>query len=417
MMPKIKLNINKNVFNPIYLKHALENMHRTQIYYGGSSSGKSYAIVGQRTVLDLFKGSRNYLVCRNTGNTLRGSCWNEIVAAINAFKLKDYFEINKTSMEITCKLNGYQVFFKGLDDVEKIKSIRPKKGVITDIIVEEATECEYSAVKQLYKRQRGKSNVPKRLTLLFNPILKEHWIYREYFDIWEDNKQYVENKDLSILKTTYKDNKFLTAEDVYDLEHETDPYYYNVYTLGNWGILGAVIFKNWRVEDFSEIEPTFDIFRNGVDWGFGSDPFAFVHAYFDKTRKKLYICDEIYATGLTNDESGPMVKEKIGRQRVICDSAEPKSVKDFRNQGMNAVGAKKGQGSVEYGIKFLQGLEIIVHPRCQNTKHELTVYKWKEDKAGNALPIPMDRDNHIIDALRYSLEPDMDKIKVTIDFA
>lgn len=402
----IELEIDKRVFNPIYFKYAMENMHRTQIYYGGSSSGKSYAIVGQRTVLDLLGGDRNYLICRNTGTTIRGSCWNEVVAAINYFQVSDYFSVNKSSMEITCKLNGYQAFFKGLDDPEKIKSIRPKKGVLTDIIVEEATECSYTAVKQLMKRQRGRSRVPKRLTMLFNPILKEHWIYQNYFNIWDDSKQYAENPDLSILKTTYKDNHYLTKEDIYDLEHETDKYYYEVYTLGNWGILGAVIFKNWRVEDFSDIESTFDNYRYGVDWGFGSDPYAFVKAHYDKTRKRLYICDEIYATGLGNDETSDLVKPKLHdpEAMVTCDSAEPKSVRDYKKYHINAHKAKKGPGSIKYGIKWIQGLEVIIHPRCVNAKHEFTVYKYKEDKNNVALPIPVDKDNHLIDATRYATE-------------
>lgn len=399
----INLEINSKVFNPIYLKYQLNNQNRYQIYYGGSSSGKSFSLA-QRTVLDVFNGNRNYLIVRNVQNTIKRSCFNEISKAISSFGLGDYFNINKSDMVITCVLNDRQILFCGLDDPEKIKSITPIKGVITDIWVEEATECDYKAVKQLDKRLRGKSKVKKRLILSFNPILKDHWIYEEYFSIWEDNKQYVEKNDVSILKTTYKDNNFLTEDDIKALENESDPYYYEVYTLGNWGVLGATIFKNWKVEDFSDIEKSFDNFRNGVDWGFGTDPFAFIRAHYDKTRKKLYICDEIYATELENTDSANLVKEKAGKEVVICDSAEPKSIKDFKNNKVRAIPAKKGPGSIEYGIKFLQGLEIIIHPRCQNAKNEFSKYKWKEDKNGNVLPVPVDKDNHIIDALRYSLE-------------
>lgn len=323
---------------------------------------------------------------------------------INNFKLGEYFNINKSDLVITCKLNNKQILFCGLDDPEKIKSITPIDGVITDIWVEEATECDYKVVKQLYERLRGPSKAKIRLILSFNPILKEHWIYKEYFSIWEDNKQYVEKEDVSILKTTYKDNKFLTPDDIAALENESDPYYYEVYTLGNWGVLGVIIFKNWRVEDFSNIEKTFNNYRNGLDWGFGSDPFAFIRAHYDKTRKRLYLCDEIYATELENAESAKLVKEKVNNEIVTCDSAKPKSIKDFKNNKVRAMAAKKGPGSIEYGIKFLQSLEIIIHPRCQNARNEFSTYKWKEDKMGNVLPIPVDKDNHIIDALRYALE-------------
>lgn len=403
----INLEINPDVFNPIYLKHQLNNNNRYQIYFGGSSSGKSFSLA-QRTVLDVFKGNRNYLIVRNVQSTLKRSCLNEITKAISNFKLNEYFQVNKTDMIITCKLNNKQILFCGLDDVEKVKSITPIDGVITDIWVEEATETDYKAVKQLDKRLRGKSKVVKRLTLSFNPILKDHWLYTEYFDIWEDDKQYVEKDNVSILKTTYKDNKFLAEDDIKALENESDKYYYEVYTLGNWGILGAVIFKNWRVEDFSDIESTFDNFRHGIDWGFADDPFAYVKSHYDRMRRKLYICDEIEAVGLLNREAAPLVSKKANRELVICDNASPKDVAEFNDLRVNAVSARKGAGSIEYGIKFLQGLEIIIHPRCQNFKNEINKYKYKEDKNGNILPIAVDKDNHLIDALRYSLENDME---------
>ncbi len=403
----INLEINPDVFNPIYLKHQLNNNNRYQIYFGGSSSGKSFSLA-QRTVLDVFKGNRNYLIVRNVQSTLKRSCLNEITKAISNFKLNEYFQVNKTDMIITCKLNNKQILFCGLDDVEKVKSITPIDGVITDIWVEEATETDYKAVKQLDKRLRGKSKVVKRLTLSFNPILKDHWLYTEYFDIWEDDKQYVEKDNVSILKTTYKDNKFLAEDDIKALENESDKYYYEVYTLGNWGVLGAVIFKNWRVEDFSDIENTFDNFRHGIDWGFADDPFAYVKSHYDRMRRKLYICDEIEAVGLLNREAAPLVSKKANRDLVICDNASPKDVAEFSDLRVNAVSARKGAGSIEYGIKFLQGLEIIIHPRCQNFKNEINKYKYKEDKNGNILPIAVDKDNHLIDALRYSLENDME---------
>lgn len=269
---KLTLNISSLVFNDIYLKYLLKNQNRYQIYYGGSSSGKSVSIA-QRCILDVLKG-RNYLVVRNVGNTQRSSCYNELKKQIYRFKLDNYFKINGTEMVFTCLINNKQIILKGLDDAEKIKSITPVNGVITDIWVEEATECEYRAIKQLNKRLRGRAEFKKRLTLSFNPILKDHWIYREYFDIWEDGKQFIEKDDTSILKTTYKDNRFLMDDDIGGLENETDDYYYQVYTLGNWGVLGNVIFKNWEVKDLSSIRHTFDNFYNGLDFGFSKDPDA-----------------------------------------------------------------------------------------------------------------------------------------------
>lgn len=408
----MKLKIDPAIFNPVYLKHQLANQNRYQIYYGGSSSGKSYSLA-QRTVLDVMKG-RNYLIVRNVQNTIRRSVYNEIVKAINSFKLGEYFQINKSELAITCTINDSQILFAGLDDPEKIKSVTPIKGVITDVWVEEATETDYKAVKQLDKRLRGRSKFKKRLTLSFNPILQDHWLYTEYFGIWDDGKQYAEKDDVSILKTTYKDNRFLTADDIAALENETDSYYHNVYTLGNWGVLGAVIFKNWRVEDLSDIRKTFDKIRHGLDFGFANDPNALIDTHYDKSRKRLFLFGEEYTSDLTNDEIAEIVKPHVGSRVVTCDSSEPKTIKELRLRKINAIGAKKGPGSVEAGIRFLQGLEIIICTSCPNAKAEFSKYKWREDKNGNVLPVPVDKDNHLIDAIRYALEDEIGGSKLKV---
>lgn len=408
----MRLKIDPAVFNEVYLKYQLTNQNRYQIYYGGSSSGKSYSLA-QRTVLDVMKG-RNYLIVRNTQNTIKRSVFNEVTKAISSFKLSEYFTINKSDFVITCNLNRKQILFAGLDDPEKIKSITPIDGVITDVWVEEATECDYKAVKQLDKRLRGRSKFKKRLTLSFNPILQDHWLYTEYFGIWDDSKQYIEKEDTSILKTTYKDNRFLTPDDITALEDETDPYYYEVYTLGNWGVLGAVIFKNWRIEDLREQKKTFDKIRHGLDFGFAEDPNALVDIHYDKSRKRLFIFGEEYASDLTNDEIAELVKPHVGNRVVTCDSSEPKTIKELKLRKINAVGAKKGPGSVEAGIRFLQGLEIIICTSCPNAKMEFSKYKWREDKNGNVLPVPVDKDNHLIDAIRYALEDEIGMSKVKI---
>ena len=172
--------------------------------------------------------------------------------------VKKYYSINKSDMVITCKLNNKQILFCGLDDVEKVKSITPMDGVLERIFIEEATEVKREAYLQLKKRLRGRTQHSKHIFMAFNPILKTHWIYKDFFGQWEDNKTVYEDEDKLIVKTTYKDNIFLTADDRKLLEDETDPYFYNVYSLGNWGVLGNVIFKNWRVEDLSDRISTFD---------------------------------------------------------------------------------------------------------------------------------------------------------------
>lgn len=401
-----EVQVERAVFNAPYLPH-LDNFARTQIFYGGSGSGKS-VFLAQRAIFDVMRGGRNYLICRQVGRTIRGSVYTEIVKVITAWGVGDLFSVNKTDMLITCT-NGYQIIFAGLDDIEKLKSLTPVRGALTDVWVEEATETDRATVKQLYKRQRGGSgDTPKRFTLSFNPIMQSHWIYEEYFSPigWADKQTDYKTEDLSILKTWYIHNRFLTADDVADLENEQDKYYRDVYTYGNWGVLGNVIFTNWRVEDLTEMQAQFTNRRNGLDFGFSSDPAALTRSHYDRMRKIVYIFDEMYERGLTNDVLAADLRQRCGRDRVICDSAEPKSIAEIRAHNVNAAAARKGQDSVMHGIQWLQQQTIIIDPRCINTINEFRQYKWKEDRAGNALREPVDHNNHIIDALRYAYEDD-----------
>ncbi len=435
--------IDPAVFNDVYIPQ-LEDVTRTQINYGGSSSGKS-KFLAQRAVYDLMKGGRNYLVTRKVAKTLRGSVFTEICKVIREWNVSALFSINKSDMLITCQ-NGYQVIFAGLDDVEKLKSLVPLKGVITDIWCEEATEMERADVKQLVKRQRGgDESIHKRLTLSFNPILQTSWIYQDYFAkvAWADDQTVYRGDDLLILKTTYKDNRFLTPDDIKDLENETDPYYYNVYTLGNWGVLGNVIFKNYVFADLNDPECEYylpDTYRTnrkiGLDFGFSIDPAASPFTHYDKKRKRIYIYDELYERGLTNDLLAEAMLAKIGyeqtvedydenglavirkvtntRDRITADSEEPKSIAELRKLGLNVVPSRKGKDSVNHGIQWLQQQTLIIDIHCINMRNEIQSYKWKEDKDGNAMPEPVDKNNHLIDALRYAYEDESQELQVEV---
>lgn len=396
-------NLDK-IINKIYIDKLFKNENRTQILFGGAGSGKSFSIA-QKIVLDSMIG-KNTLIVRKTASSIKKSTLNEVVSKISDFKLMDYFNVNGTEKVITNIKNNSQIIFCGVDDPEKLKSIVPKKGVIHNAWIEECTEIEKNTYKQITKRLRGITKYKKHIYLSFNPILKTHWIYKEFFEgFWEDDKQYIEKNDLSILKTTYKDNRFLAEDDIYAFENEDDKYYYDVYTLGNWGVLGAIIFKDYLVQDFNT--ECFDVYRNGVDWGFSQDPYAFIRIAVDNKRKILYICKEFYKTGLLNENSANLIKPIVKKEPVYCDSAEPKSIEEYNRLGIKAYSAKKGAGSIAEGIKFIQKYKIIIHPSCVNFQNEMMMYKYKEDKAGNALPQPVDKNNHLIDALRYALSTEI----------
>lgn len=228
----VNIKISKKVFNDVYLPF-LDNTDRYLVFYGGGSSGKSY-FIAQRFIYKLIHPTRcNLLVVRQTGDTNRRSTFPLLKQVISNWNLAEHFKINESDMRIKCKLTGNEVAFAGLDDVEKIKSITFENGELTDIWVEEATECQESDINQLKVRLRG-GKTKKQMVLSFNPINIQHWIKRHFID----------SGLAKVCFSTYKDNKFLTEDDrkaLEDLKH-IDEYTYEVYCLGKWGILGKTVF-------------------------------------------------------------------------------------------------------------------------------------------------------------------------------
>lgn len=236
---KINIKINKRVFNDKYMPY-LNNQDRYLIFYGGGSSGKSY-FIGERYVYKLIQNTRcNILIVRQTGDTNRKSTFPLMKQIINNWGLNKLFKINESDMRIKNLLTKNEVAFAGLDDVEKIKSITFENGELTDIWVEEATECQEEDINQLKVRLRGGKS-KKQMVLSFNPININHWIKRHFID----------SKLATVCFSTYKDNKFLTEDDKKALEDfkYTDPYYYDVYACGNWGVLGKTVFDAQKLQE------------------------------------------------------------------------------------------------------------------------------------------------------------------------
>lgn len=228
----INIKISKKVFNDVYFPY-LNNEDRYLLFYGGGSSGKSY-FIAQRFIYKLIHPTRcNLLVVRQTGDTNRRSTFPLLKQVISNWNLAQHFKVNESDMRIVCKLTGNEVAFAGLDDVEKIKSITFSNGELTDIWVEEATECQEGDINQLKVRLRGGKS-KKQMVLSFNPINIQHWIKRHFID----------SNLATVCFSTYKDNKFLTDDDRKALEDlkRIDEYTYNVYCLGQWGILGKTVF-------------------------------------------------------------------------------------------------------------------------------------------------------------------------------
>jgi phage terminase large subunit len=243
---QVNIQISKRVFNDVYLPF-LNDDSRYLVFYGGGSSGKSY-FIAQRWIYKLIHGERcNLLIVRQTGDTNRRSTFPLLKQVISNWNLAQHFKINESDMRIKCLISGNEVAFAGLDDVEKIKSITFESGELTHIWVEEATETQEADINQLKVRLRG-GNTKKQIVLSFNPINIQHWIKGHFID----------SGLAKVCFSTYKDNKFLTDDDRKALEELKliDEYTYNVYCLGQWGILGKTVFDARALQSRLETAPT-----------------------------------------------------------------------------------------------------------------------------------------------------------------
>ena len=339
----------------------------------------------------------HYLVVRKTGRSIRDSVFRSLMSLISEYDLESYFRINNTEMSIRC-VTGSTLITNGLDNVEKLKSI----SGINRIWVEEASEITEEDFNQLDLRMRGDSSkVGYQMTVTFNPISETHWLKRRFFDVGDDQA--------FTLKTTYLDNPFLDDQYIQTLNNlkQVDENYYNIYALGEWGSLGKLVYSNWSKEDLTDVMDSFDNLFTGIDFGFSDDPSTIITAHYDSKRDIVYIIDEFKGFGYHID----MLAEQYNKMRtahyVTCDNAEPRSIAELKRYGVPALAATKGGDSVLHGIQWLQSKKIVVHKDCIETVKELSSYKWKLDKDGNALPKPEDDNDHMLDALRYALESEM----------
>jgi phage terminase large subunit len=242
----------------------------------------------------------------------------------------------------------------------------------------------------------------------FNPISKVNYVYRKWF-----SQDAHVGDDTLIVKTTYKDNRFLPEEYVKSLENKihTNPTYYRIYALGEFCSLDKLVYNNWRIEAF---EPLTDgKLVVGLDFGFTNDPTAIVASVVKDN--DIYVFKEYTGTGKTNQQIAEIITSMgFSKSVIIADSAEPKSVAEIKRCGIMRIRESvKGKDSIIHGIQRLQGYNIIVHPSCENIITELENYSWIKDKAtGEYTNKPIDMFNHSLDALRYSLQA-LDQHKFT----
>lgn len=400
----IKLNINKNVFNEVYYPYLLNYKNRFEVYFGGAGSGKSY-FIGQKLVIKALNSKRKILVIRKVMSTQLTSCWQLIIDTLQFFHIYQYCKINKTNFTIELP-NGSIFLFKGMDDSEKIKSIVG----ISDIWIEEASELIEEDFLQLNLRLRAQTE-NLQIFLSFNPVSKANWVYK----YWFLNKK----EEALIIHSTYKDNKFLPQSYIDSIEQlkKTNLVHYRVYALGEFASLDKLVYKNWEVQDFNNNE-LIGVPLCGLDFGFINDNTAFIYSQLDEDSKTIYICKEYITKGKTNQQiAAALINLGFRKALIICDSAEPKSIEELRNEGITkAKESVKGKDSIIHGIQKLQQYKLIVHPSCIETITELENYSWTKDKStGEYINKPQDQFNHCLDALRYSLQCIKDNKLKTIE--
>ncbi|MDY3118194.1 MAG: PBSX family phage terminase large subunit [Peptoniphilus sp.] len=351
----------------------------------------------------------NGMVVRKTYRTLKDSCFNQLKWAIHRLGVDRYWRATVAPLELVYKPTGQKILFRGLDDPIKVTSVTVDTGVLCFLWIEEAYEVlREKDFDMLDESIRGEvpEGLFKQITLTLNPWNDRHWIKRRFFD--------TKDEDVLAMTTNYMCNEWLDASDLalFERMKKNNPKRYRVAGLGEWGVVEGLIFENveerpFDVEAVKGDEHCTMLF--GLDFGYTNDPTAFFVGAVDKTKGCIYVMDEVYKRRMTNKQIYKEIARKgYASAPIIADSAEPKSIAELKHEGMRHIKpSRKGRDSVLHGIQFIQDFRMIVHPQCVHFMTEVLNYRWDEDKQGVKLNRPIDDFNHLIDAMRYSLEPHM----------
>lgn len=379
--------------------------HREYVLKGGRGSNKSSVIAN--TIIELIKNNHDVhaLVCRKVGKTLKDSVYNKIKWAVNKQGLKDEFEFHKSPLEITYKPTGQKIYFRGADEPDKIKSISPEFGYIGIVWFEELDQ--YSGDKEvrsiIQSAIRGGDKA---------------WIFKSYnpprnSNSWVNRWVLLPKSNMLVHHSTYHDvpEEWLGEPFIEEAEHlkEVNPTAYEHEYGGQSVGSGTEVFDNLEIREITDEEIAgFDRIYRGVDWGWSPDPYQYIQCHYDANRAIIYVYEDFRANKMSNEDTANAIIDKYDltmNDVVTCDSAEKKSIADYRAYGVNARPAEKGPDSVRYGMKWLQSrVKIVIDPaRCPNAAKEFSEYEYELTKDGEPTGSYPDKNNHTIDALRYAL--------------
>ena len=378
--------------------------HTHYDFSGGRGSLKSSTVSVLVLLLLINNPGTHALVLRKVANTIRDSVYAQYIWAIGELGMAAYWEAKVSPMELIYKPTGQKIMFRGADDPRKMKSIKVPFGYIAVTHFEEKDQFAGRAEIRniLQSTMRGGS---------------KYWNFESYNppisrDNWANKDSLEERPDRLCHKSTYLQAppEWLGEQFIDEAEHlkKTDERAYQHEYLGIPVGTGGNVFDKLELQEITDAEiSSFDHIYQGVDWGYFPDPFAFIRLHYDRARETIYLLDEIYENKLSNEQSAQMILRKgYNDVRLICDSAEPKSVADFRAMRLPAFEAIKGPGSVEYGMKFLQRRTIVIdRKRTPHAYDEFVRYEYERNKDGDIISGYPDANNHLIDATRYALEP------------
>lgn len=377
--------------------------NKDYIFEGGRGGMKSSYI--SLKIVELIKNNPIMHACvvRKVAGTLRDSVFAQIKWAIDILGLNNEFESKVSPMEIVYKPTGQKIYFRGCDDPIKLKSIKPPFGYIGILWVEERDQLSGPEEERNVKQSVLRGGAESYFFASYNPPKsKQSWVNREKLE---------QSENRIVHYSCYLDAppEWLGTKFLEDAEHlkEVNPSAYEHEYMGVANGSGGNVFEYLELREITDDEiARMDRIYQGVDWGWYPDHYAFIRAYYDSAREKIYLIDENYVNKQANSQTGKWILDRKYNDYVItCDSAEPKSINDYKDMGLPARGAIKGPGSIEYGFKWLQCRTIVIdRRRTPNAYTEIINYEYERDKDGNVISGYPDANNHLIDAARYAFE-------------
>lgn len=387
-----------------------EDLYTHYFLKGGRGSTKS-SFISIEIVLGIMRNPDTHaVVLRKVAANLKDSVFEQLLWAIDVLGVGDYWRAKLSPIELIYLPTGQRIIFRGADKPRKIKSIKVKKGYIRYSWFEEVDEFfgieEIRIILQSIMRGGSKFDV----FYSFNPPRTiRSWVNHLELDHRDDTIIH-HSSYLNVSREWLGEQFLIEAEHLKKVNEAAYDHEYGGAVNGT----GGEVFTNVKVRVITDAEiANFDRIRRGLDFGYAKDPIHYTVNYYDKTRKRLFIFHELQKVNMKNSLAVSAIKaENIGNKPIVADSAEPRTINEFKELGLKITPAIKGPDSVDHGMKFLEDLEeIIIDPvRCPNTAREFTSYELDKDSNGNFKSGYPDRDNHSIDATRYSLEDEMRKL-------